>query len=121
MILEQLRDRQVAVEKLETFDRQKIAADKERELKEAMAVAEQQTVLTQSQINIDIQENQARADLQRAQQDAERVRTLAKADADRVKTLASGDAEKVSVHRRGGRPQGRGHGFCRRLAREAHR
>ncbi len=97
MILEQLRDRQVAVEKLETFDRQKIAADKERELKEAMAVAEQQTILTQSQINIDIQENQARADLQRAQQDAERVRTLAKADSDRVKTLASGDAEKVRV------------------------
>jgi len=97
MILEQLRDRQVAVEKLETFERQKVAADKERELKEAMAVAEQQTVLTQSQINIDIQENQARADLQRAQQDAERVRTLAKADADRVKTLAAGDAEKVKV------------------------
>jgi uncharacterized membrane protein YqiK len=96
-ILVQLRDRQIAVEKLETFERQKTAAAKERELKEATAVAEQQTTLTQSEINIKIQENQARAELQRAQQDAERVRTLASADADRVKTLASGDAEKVKL------------------------
>jgi uncharacterized membrane protein YqiK len=96
-ILMQLRDRQIAYEKLETFEKQRIAADKERELKEAQSVAEQQTALTQSQINIQVQENQARADLQRAVQDAERVRTLAKADADRVKTLASGDAEKVKL------------------------
>ncbi len=96
-ILTQLRDRQVATEKLETYEKQRIAASKERELKEAQAVAEQQTQLTQSQINIQVQENQARADLQRAVQDAERVRTLAKADADKVKTLASGDAEKVKV------------------------
>lgn len=96
-ILMQLRDRQVAFEKLETFEKQRIAADKERELKEAEATAEQQTVLTQSQINIQVQENQARAELQRAMQDAERVRTLAKADADKVKTLADGDAQKVKL------------------------
>ncbi len=97
MILVQLRDRQIAYEKLETFEKQRAAAEKERELREAQAVAEQQTVLTQSQINIQVQENQARADLQRAVQDAERVRTLAKADADRVKALAAGDAEKVKL------------------------
>ncbi len=96
-ILMQLRDRQVAYEKLETFEKQRIAADKERELKEAQSIAEQQTALTQSQINIQVQENQARAELQRAMQDAERVRTLAKADADRVKTLADGDAQKVKL------------------------
>ncbi|WP_323745443.1 hypothetical protein [Parvivirga hydrogeniphila] len=54
-------------------------------------------MLTQSQINIQVQENRARADLQRAVQDAERVRTLAKADADRVKALAAGDSEKVKL------------------------
>jgi uncharacterized membrane protein YqiK len=96
-ILMQLRDRQVAYEKLETIEKQRVAADKERELKEAQATAEQQTVLTQSQINIQVQENQARAELQRAMQDAERVRTLAKADADKVKTLADGDAQKVKL------------------------
>lgn len=96
-ILTQLRDRQIAFEKLETFEKQRVAADKERELKEAMAVAEQQTMLTQSEINIKVQENTGRAELQRASQDAERVRTLAKADADKVKALAGGDAERVKL------------------------
>ncbi|MGV8084108.1 MAG: SPFH domain-containing protein [Coriobacteriia bacterium] len=97
LILMQLRDRQVAVEKIETFERQRVAADKERELKEAMAIAEQQTMLTQSEINIKVQENEGRAQLQRAAQDADRVRTLARADADKVKALADGDAERVKL------------------------
>jgi len=96
-ILMQLRDRQVAFEKLETFEKQRIAADKERELREAVATAEQQTMLTQSEINIRVQENEGRAQLQRAAQDADRVRTLARADADRVKALADGDAERVKL------------------------
>ena len=96
-ILVQLRDRQIAFEKLETFEKQKIAADKERELKEAMAVAEQQTMLTQSEINIQVQENQGRAELQRAAQDAERVKTLARGEAEKVRTLAAGDAEKMKL------------------------
>jgi uncharacterized membrane protein YqiK len=96
-ILVQLRDRQVAVEKLETYEKQRIAADKERELKQAMAVAEQQTMLTQSEINIQVQENSGRAELQRATQDAERVKTLAGADAERVKVLAGGDAQRVKL------------------------
>jgi len=96
-ILMQLRDRQVAVEKLETYEKQRIAADKERELREANAVAQQQTMLTESEINIRIQENSGRAELQRATQDAERVKTLAGADAERVKLLAAGEAQKVKV------------------------
>jgi uncharacterized membrane protein YqiK len=96
-ILTQLRDRQVAFEKLETFEKQRIAADKERELKQAMAVAEQQTMLTQSEINIKVQENAGRAELQRAQQDAERVKTLAGADAQRVKLLADGEATRIKL------------------------
>jgi len=96
-ILMQLRDRQVAVEKLETYEKQRVAADKERELRQANAVAQQQTMLTESEINISIQENSGRAELQRATQDAERVKTLAGADAERVKLLAAGDAQKVKL------------------------
>jgi len=96
-ILTQLRDRQVAFEKLETFEKQRIAADKERELKQAMAIAEQQTMLTQSEINVQVQENAGRAELQRAQQDAERVKTLAGADAERVKLLAAGEATRIKL------------------------
>jgi len=93
-ILTQLRDRKIAFEKLETFDKQKIAADKERELKQAMAIAEQQTMLTQSEINIKVQENQGRAELQRAAQDAERVKMLADADATRIRVTAEADADR---------------------------
>jgi uncharacterized membrane protein YqiK len=96
-ILMQLRDRQVAVEKLETYEKQRIAADKERELRQANAVAQQQTVLTESEINISIQENAGRAELQRATQDAERVKTLAGADAERIKLLAGGEAERIKL------------------------
>ncbi|MEI2765616.1 MAG: SPFH domain-containing protein [Dermatophilaceae bacterium] len=97
LILTQLRDRQVAFEKLETFEKQRIAADKERELKQALAIAEQQTMLTQSEVNIKVQENSGRAELQRAQQDAERVKTLAGAEAQRVRLLAEGEAAKVKL------------------------
>ncbi len=96
-ILTQLRDRQVAFEKLETFEKQKIAADKERELKQALAVAEQQTMLTQSEINIKVQENTGRAELQKAQQQAETVKTLARAEAERTKALADGEATRVKL------------------------
>lgn len=97
VILEQLRDRQIATEQLETYEKQRVAAEQERALKEAMAIAEQQTMLTQSEINIKVQENSGRADLQRASQDAERVKTLARADAEKVKALAGGDAERVKL------------------------
>jgi uncharacterized membrane protein YqiK len=96
-ILMQLRDRQVAVEKLETYEKQRIAADKERELRQANAVAQQQTMLTESEINVSIQENAGRAELQRATQDAERVKTLAGADAERIKLLAGGEAERIRL------------------------
>ncbi len=96
-ILMQLRDRQVAVEKLETYEKQRIAADKERELKQATAIAQQQTLLTESEINVNIQENAGRAELQRATQDAERVKTLAAADAERVKLLAAGEATRIKL------------------------
>jgi len=97
VILEQLRDRQIAMEQLETYEKQRVAAEQERALKEAMAIAEQQTMLTQSEINIKVQENSGRADLQRASQDAERVKTLARADAEKVKALAGGDAERIKL------------------------
>jgi uncharacterized membrane protein YqiK len=42
IILNQLRARQIAVEQIETYDRQQTAAGKERELREAQARAEQQ-------------------------------------------------------------------------------
>jgi hypothetical protein len=92
-ILTQLRDRQIAREQLLTYDAQRVAADKQRELKQSEATAVQQTALTQSNINISIQENVGKADAARAVQDGEKIRTLARANADQIKFLA--EAESV--------------------------
>ena len=61
-ILVQLRDRQVAREQVETYARQEEAAVKERTLREAEAVAEQQRSLTQSRIAIEVAENKGLAE-----------------------------------------------------------
>ena len=62
-LLEQLRIRQLSIEQLETFDRQKTASEKLRTLNEAQALATKQTELTNSQVQIRIAENQGDADL----------------------------------------------------------
>src|SRR6266480_6744614 len=49
-LLEQLRQRQLSIEQLETFERQREAADKLRTLNEAEALAKKQTELTASQV-----------------------------------------------------------------------
>ena len=94
-ILTQLRQRQIADEQVGTYERQRIAAQKERELREAEAHAAQQTAITQSQLSIQVQENQGRANFARSQQEAEQTRTLALAEADRIRLLGEGEAKKV--------------------------
>jgi uncharacterized membrane protein YqiK len=94
-ILTQLRQRQIADEQVGTYERQKLAAQKERELREAEAKAKQQTAITESELSIQVQANQGRANLARSEQEAEQTRTLAKAEADRTRFLGEGEAKKV--------------------------
>lgn len=94
-ILTQLRSRQIAKEQLETYANQQKAAEKEKELKEAEAIAKQQTSLTESDINIRIQENQGKADLMKSRQDAEKIQRLSEADAYKVKQQAEAEAYRV--------------------------
>ena len=94
-ILTQLRQRQLADEKVGTYERQVIAAQKERTLREAEAQAKQQTQITESALSIEVQQNLGRANLARSQQEADQTRTLAKAEADRIKLLGEGEAGKV--------------------------
>lgn len=82
-ILAQLRDRQIAVEQIETYSRKEAAAGKERELRQAEAIAKQQTSLTESEISITIQSNEGKAAFQRSLQDASKIKALAEADAER--------------------------------------
>ncbi len=94
-ILTQLRQRQLADEQVGTYERQAIAAQKERELREAEAKAKQQTAITESQLSIQVQENQGKANLARSQQEAAQVRTLAEADGARIRLLGEGEAGKI--------------------------
>jgi len=94
-ILAQLRDRQIAMEQVETYSRKEQAAAKERELREAEAIAKQQTSLTESQISITIQSNEGKAAYQRSLQDAAKIKALAEADAEREARI--GIARAVAV------------------------
>jgi uncharacterized membrane protein YqiK len=94
-ILQQLRQRQLADEKVGTYERQVIAAQKERELREAEAQARQQTAITESALSIQVQENHGKANLARSQQEANQTRTLAQAEADRIQLLGEGEAKKI--------------------------
>jgi len=92
VILAQLRDRQIAVERIETYSQQQKAAGKEKELREAESKAQQQRLLTESDINIQIQSNQGKADYQRSLQDAAKIKTIAEAEAEREARVGIGKA-----------------------------
>jgi len=94
-ILTQLRQRQIADEQVGTYERQRIAAQKERELREAESFAKQQTAITESELSIQVQSNAGKANLARSQQEADQTRTLAKAEADRIQLLGQGEAARV--------------------------
>lgn len=94
-ILSQLRDRQVAREQIETYNVQQKAVEIKRSLKEAEAKAEQQSALTKSQIDINIETNKGIAEYQKSKQDAEKIKTLADAEAQKTKMMADADAMRI--------------------------
>ena len=79
-LLEQLRIRQLSIEQLETYERQRASADKLRMLNEAQAQAAMQTQLTNSRVQIQIAESQGEADLARARKQAEQTVVMAEAE-----------------------------------------
>ncbi len=96
-ILIQLRSRQIAQEQIETYNRQEMAAVKERELREAEARAKQQTNITESELAITVQANQGKADYARAQQQASQIQALAQAEAEKIRFLGEGEAKKIQA------------------------
>jgi uncharacterized membrane protein YqiK len=94
-VLGQIRARQVAEEQIETYARQERAAVKERELREAEALAKNQATLTESALFVQVEANRGRAAYERSVQEAERTRTLAEADAERATRL--GIAEAIAI------------------------
>jgi uncharacterized membrane protein YqiK len=92
-LLEQLRIRQLSIEQLETYERQKTAAEKLQTLNEAQAQAAMQTELTQSRVKVQIAERQGEAELAIARKKAEQV--VVNSDADLAKSRRQ--AEQIVV------------------------
>lgn len=90
-LLEQLRQRQLSRERIDTYGQQSAAADKLRELRMAEAKAEKQTELTHSKIEIEIAENQGGAELSRARKQAEQM--VVTAEAEKKSKLLAAEAE----------------------------
>ena len=90
-LLEQLRLRQLSIEQIETFERQRAAADKQRTLNEAQAQAAMQTQLTNSVVQIQIAQNSADAELAKARKQAEQTIVMARADNDKRIMQAEAD------------------------------
>ncbi len=107
-LLEQLRIRQLSVEQLETYERQKTSAEKLRTLNEAQAQAAKQTELTNSRVQIQISESQGEADLARARKQADQTVVVAEAElararrqAEQMVVLAQADSEQKILAGRG--------------------
>lgn len=100
-ILTQLRDRQIAREKLETYQRQEEAATRERSLREAEAVAAQQRALTESKIAIGIAENNGQAEVNRqtnlGRAEAAKIRAVAQAEGDKIVAIGSANAQRIEL------------------------
>ena len=94
-ILKQLRDRQVAVEKVETYKLQENAAIQERTLREKEAMAAQQAAITASSIAIQVRENEGKAQLAQTRQQAESIAVTAKAEAERTRLQGQGEADRI--------------------------
>jgi hypothetical protein len=96
-LLEQLRQRQLSTEQIETYERQRAASEKLKTLNEAQAIAAKQSELTNSQIQVRIIENQGEAELARSRKQAEQ--TIVTAQADNQKRILQADADLARARR----------------------
>ncbi len=95
-ILTQLRERQIAEEKKVTYQKQQSAAESEKSLREAQAIAEQQSFLSKSKIQIEIERNNGAALASKAEQEANQIIALAKANSSRITLEGEAEASKES-------------------------
>ena len=107
-LLEQLRQRQLSFEQIETYERQRAAAEKLQILNEAQAQAQMQTELTNTRVQVQIAESHGEADLARARKQAEQTVVTAEADlarsrrqAEQTVVLAEADSKQRELAGRG--------------------
>jgi len=109
-LLDQLRERQLSVEQLETFERKRVASEKMRLLAEAQAQATMQTQLTNARVEAQIAEQQGEADLFRARKQAEQMVVMAEAELSRSRLQAEQRVLLAEAEARQKELEGRGEG-----------
>ena len=87
-LLEQLRMRQLSIEQLETYERQRAASEKLRTLNEAQAIAAVQVQLTNAKAEVQIAESRGEAELARARKQSEQMVVVAEAELARSRRAA---------------------------------
>lgn len=87
-LLDQLRQRQLATEQMNTYDHQCAAADRLKVLNEAQARANMQAQLTNSHVQVQIAENEGDAALARARRQAQQTVIVADAELQRSRKQA---------------------------------
>ncbi len=87
-LLEQLRQRQLSKEQIETYEHQRLASDEQRRLNEAQARASKQKEVTDSLLQVQIAQNAGDADLARAKKHAEQTIVVAEAELERSRRAA---------------------------------
>jgi uncharacterized membrane protein YqiK len=107
-LLEQLRERQLSVEQIETYERQRAAAEKLQILNAAQAQANMQTELSNTRVQVQIAESQGEADLARARKQAEQTVVVAEAElaksrrqAEQTVVLAEANSQERELQGRG--------------------
>jgi uncharacterized membrane protein YqiK len=109
-LLEQLRLRQLSIEQLETYERQKTAAEKLRTLNEAQAQAAVQVQLTNAKAEVQIAESRGEAELARARKQSEQMVVTAEAELARAKRQAEQTVLTAEAHAKEKVLAGRGEG-----------
>jgi uncharacterized membrane protein YqiK len=94
-LLEQLRMRQLSIEQIETFERQRAAEVKQQTLNEARAEAGMQAQLTQSLVQVRIAENEGEAALARARKQAEQMVVTAQAESQQRVLAGRGEGSRL--------------------------
>jgi hypothetical protein len=95
-LFDQLRQRRLAEEQVGTFRKREEAAAKLRELKDAEAAAEKQTELTQTRIEVEVEQNRGDAALARAERLARRDVARAEGRSRSRELLGKGDAARIA-------------------------
>jgi len=97
-LLEQLRLRQLSIEQIETFERQRAAAEKQQTLNQAQAQAAMQTQLTNSLVQVEIAQNHGQAELVKISKAAEAELAKARRQAEQMVVTAQAELERSRKH-----------------------